>query len=154
MTGSLPRRGFIANSGPMRSAKNPMSDSGIARLQKMFLAALEAPSAERESWLVKECGSDSKLLENVRTLLGHAQPAFDPLEQELDAALAVTPRADLEERHEPPEDDAPAAVDCDLFLSKLSDVGVLSPDEFASVSESMVSDPQQLASQLVTAGKL
>src|SRR5690606_8025274 len=94
-------------------------------------------------------------IENVRTLLGHAKPAFDPLEQELDEALADMPRADLdEELHEPPEDDDSVAVDCDLFLSKLSDVGVLSPDEFASVSESMISDPQQLASQLVTSGKL
>ncbi|MEQ8788438.1 MAG: serine/threonine-protein kinase [Pirellulaceae bacterium] len=137
-----------------------MTDLRTGRLQELFLAALEVPEDERESWLVKECGSESALLESVLSLLGHAEPSRDPLEQELDEAIADLPRADLrEELHASLAEEPAADVDCEHFLSKLSEVGVLSPDEFATVSESMsadpsAADPRQLASQLVTAGKL
>ncbi|QDV50085.1 serine/threonine protein kinase [Gimesia fumaroli] len=137
-----------------------MTDPQTGTVQRVFLQALDVPAEEREAWLQKKCGSDKKLLAEVRSLLEHAEPSADLLEQDLDQVIADIPRLgdeDTPESETAPEDDPP--VDCDHFLSRLSQVGVLSPDEFASVSDSVSSnelsaDPRQLASQLVTEGKL
>lgn len=137
-----------------------MTDPQTGTVQRVFLQALEVPADQREAWLQKQCGSDEKLLAEVRSLLEHADPSADLLEQDLDQVISDIPRLgdeDTPENETAPEDDPP--VDCDHFLSRLSQVGVLSPDEFASVSDSVSSnelsaDPRQLASQLVTEGKL
>ncbi|WP_417389121.1 serine/threonine protein kinase [Gimesia sp.] len=137
-----------------------MTDPQIGTVQRVFLKALEIPAEKRETWLQKQHGSDKKLLAEVRSLLENAEPSADLLEQNLDQVIADIPRLgdeDTPESETAPEDDPP--VDCDSFLSKLSEVGVLSPDEFASVSDSVSSnepsaDPRQLASQLVAEGKL
>ncbi|MEQ8852742.1 serine/threonine-protein kinase [Gimesia sp.] len=138
-----------------------MSKSHAEKVQQTFLAALEVDDEQRDAWLVQKCGSDEALLTEVRSLLNHADPSVDLLEQKLDEVVADIPHLDEEaepaatqETDEPQED-----IDCDDFLSKLSAVGVLSPDEFASVSDSVSTgtpppDARQLASQLVTNGKL
>lgn len=138
-----------------------MSKSHAEKVQQTFLAALEVDDEQRDAWLVQKCGSDEALLTEVRSLLNHADPSVDLLEQKLDEVVADIPHLDEEaepaatqETDEPEED-----IDCDHFLSKLSAVGVLSPDEFESVSDSVSTgtpppDARQLASQLVTNGKL
>lgn len=137
-----------------------MSESHAEKVQQTFLEALEVPLEQRDNWLLKECGSNTVLLTDVRSLLKHADPSVDLLEQNLDEVVADLPHLDAEpESSQPQETEEPQDVDCDQFLSKLSEVGVLSPDEFASVSDSVSStdtssDPRQLASQLVTEGKL
>ncbi len=137
-----------------------MDKSATTRLQRIFLRALEMPGSERESWLVKECDNDHSLLQNVRALLAHAEPTVDLLELDLNQAVADLPQCDPgNERIELSGDESSEAVDLDHFLSKLSEVGVLSPDELAAVSElstddSQTSDVRQLASELVTSGKL
>ncbi|WP_417387443.1 serine/threonine protein kinase [Gimesia sp.] len=137
-----------------------MSDSHAERVQQVFLSALEIPSEKRDEWLANECGSNIVLLAEVQSLLKHADPSVDLLEQNLDEVVSNLPHLDEPlEVQQPPEQELPDDVDCDHFLSKLSEVGVLSPDEFASVSDSVATgnpsaDARQLASQLVTDGKL
>ena len=137
-----------------------MTDSQTARAQKLFLAALELPELEREAWLKRECVADPSLFRNVMSLLGHAEPTFDRLEQNLDEVITDIPQVESDPQlPEPSEPDAPTIVNRDDFLSKLSEVGVLSKDELASISQSMSvddpnTDPRTLASQLVTEGKL
>jgi len=136
------------------------SDPNLERLQQTFLAALEIPEEQRAQWLEKECGSDAALLQNVRSLLGHANPNNDPLEQSPDQAIAdftlTDPDAPNFARSRQEED---VSVDCEQFLSKLSEVGILSQAELDSVCEhrpeqSEMPDPRALAAQLVKEGKL
>ncbi|WP_339687380.1 serine/threonine protein kinase [Gimesia maris] len=137
-----------------------MSDSHAEKVQQVFLSALEVPAEKRDAWLRNECGTNESLWAEVRSLLEHANPSVDLLEQNLDEVISDIPQlGDLPEEKQTPQDELPANVNCDHFLSKLSEVGVLSPDEFASVSDSVSSahpstDARQLASQLVTKGKL
>ncbi|MFK7777167.1 MAG: protein kinase, partial [Gimesia sp.] len=139
-----------------------MDKSGLNRLQELFLAALEQPENERSVWLAEQCGDDQDLLKNVQSLLNHDEPMNDPLEKGLNEAIVDFPSAeDSEEINDSlqSENENSITIDCDQFLAKLSDVGVLSPDEFHSVSESLSSDvnssnPRQLASNLVSQGKL
>tara|TARA_R110002111_G_scaffold260623_1_gene332139 strand:+ start:46823 stop:49360 length:2538 start_codon:yes stop_codon:yes gene_type:complete len=137
-----------------------MSDSHAEKVQQVFLSALEVPVEKRDTWLVNECGSNEVLLAEVQSLLNHAAPSVDLLEQNLDEVIADIPHLeDLPEAEQTPEVELPDDLNCEHFLSKLSEVGVLSPDEFASVSDSVSTgnpstDPRQLASQLVTEGKL
>ncbi|HCO26538.1 MAG TPA: serine/threonine protein kinase, partial [Gimesia maris] len=137
-----------------------MSDSHAEKVQQVFLSALEVPAEKRDAWLRNECGTNESLWAEVRSLLEHANPSVDLLEQNLDEVISDIPQlGDLPEEKQTSQDELPANVNCDHFLSKLSEVGVLSPDEFASVSDSVSSahpstDARQLASQLVTKGKL
>ncbi len=138
----------------------PMSDSHAEKVQQVFLSALEVPAEKRDAWLRNECGTNESLWAEVRSLLEHANPSVDLLEQNLDEVIPDIPQlGETPEENQTPQDELPANVNCDHFLSKLSEVGVLSPDEFASVSDSVSSahpstDARQLASQLVTKGKL
>ncbi|QDV69808.1 Serine/threonine-protein kinase PrkC [Rosistilla carotiformis] len=137
-----------------------MTDSPTARAQELFLAALELPDTEREPWLRRECATDPPLFRNVMSLLGHAEPTFDRLEQNLDDVIADLPRAEDNQPSSPQhEPDAPSTVSRDDFLSKLAEVGVLTSDELESISHSTSvddpgTDPRTLASKLVTEGKL
>ncbi|MDA0808609.1 MAG: serine/threonine-protein kinase [Planctomycetota bacterium] len=137
-----------------------MDDSRARQIQQIFLAALELPAKQRDAWLRQECGTDDALIGEVLSLLDHAEPSLDPLEQDLDQVIADIPRlggddeTQIQTVHE-----QPAGINPDDFLTKLSEVGVLSPDEFASVSDSVASgdptmEPRQLASRLVSEGKL
>lgn len=137
-----------------------MAKSRSQKIQQVFLAALEVSEEERDAWLRKECDADNELLAEVQSLLEHAEPSLDLLEQNLDEVIADLPRFNGDD---PPqvqrENEHPAEIDPNDFLSKLSEVGVLSPDEFASVSDSVASgvppmEPRQLASRLVSEGKL
>jgi non-specific serine/threonine protein kinase/serine/threonine-protein kinase len=47
------------------------------RLQELFAGALERTAEEREAFLVGECGADSALLQNLRSLLGAHEAAQD-----------------------------------------------------------------------------
>ena len=67
-----------------------MSQPDSQRVQELFIAALELPSDERDTWLVHQCGPDTNLLNEVRSLLAHDDPVADPLE----AGLADTQMAD------------------------------------------------------------
>lgn len=137
-----------------------MSESGENRVQQIFLAALNMPKEQREAWLVDACGDDKKLLNDVQSLLEHDAPENDILEKGLNGAMPDLPHTEIfTESNAHPVDEHKTIVGCDLFLEKLSEVGVLSPDEFDSMSESASShdranDPRQLASQLVSEGKL
>lgn len=137
-----------------------MDDSRARQIQQIFLAALELPAKQRDAWLRQECGTDDALIGEVLSLLDHAEPSLDLLEQDLDQVIADIPRlggddeTQIQTVHE-----QPAGINPDDFLTKLSEVGVLSPDEFASVSDSVASgdptmEPRQLASRLVSEGKL
>lgn len=137
-----------------------MTNSRAQQIQQLFLAALEVRKEELDAWLRRKCESDEALIAEVRSLLDHAEPSLDPLEQNLDEVIAEIPRLDGEdERTVQIESEQPSEINPDEFLSKLSEVGVLSPDEFASVSDSVASgdssiEPRQLASRLVSEGKL
>ena len=137
-----------------------MSNSRAKQIQQMFLAALEVPAEKRDAWLRRECVSDGALIAEVLSLLDHAEPGLDPLEKDLDQVIADIPRLDGDDKTQIQTGHGqPSRINSDDFLSKLSEVGVLSPDEFASVSDSMASgdpsmEPRQLASRLVTEGKL
>ncbi|PQO26399.1 serine/threonine protein kinase [Blastopirellula marina] len=135
-------------------------DPNLERLQQAFLAALEVPEDQRDDWLERECGSDAALLQNVRSLLGHANPNNDLLEQSPDKAIAdftlTDPDAPI---HLSLSEGDDVSVDCEHFLSKLSEVGILSQAELDSVCEhrpeqSEMPDPRTLAAQLVQEGKL
>ncbi len=137
-----------------------MSNGSSQRVQELFLAALELPDEQRDPWLVDQCGADSALLDEVRSLIRHDSPDDDPLEQQFDEAFAhlqstVVLNSDSGQR--PTEADE-IVVDSQHFLSKLTEVGVLSSAEIQelgrSPAESNAPDPRQLASQLVEAGKL
>ncbi|MBA2116156.1 serine/threonine protein kinase [Bremerella alba] len=136
------------------------TDPNLERLQQIFLAAMEIPEQQRDRWLEKECGTDATLLQNVRSLLGHANANNDPLEQSPDKAIAdftlTDPDAPI---HSQLSIDDDVSVDCEQFLSKLSEVGILSQAELDSVSDhrpeqSEMPDPRTLAAQLVQEGKL
>ena len=137
-----------------------MTESQIGYAQRIFLAALDLPQDQREAWVARECAENKALFNNVMSLLGHAERTFDPLENNLDDVICDIPCVGGDQ----PEDAAdataaPMEIDCEGFLSRLSEVGVLSSAEFASVSDSIASgdssaEPRQLASRLVTEGKL
>ena len=56
-----PKRQSTAGSSPEAGAVRD-------RLNAIFDAALEMPRADREAFLVKECGDDAKLLADCETL--------------------------------------------------------------------------------------
>jgi len=138
-----------------------MSDNGKNRIQDLFLAALEIPAAERDAWLIAHCSGDSRLLREVRSLLAHDAPEDDPLEKGIGEALQEIPSSfvsDALAAGEPSELDM-NQLDSDLFLSRLSEVGVLSLEEIAALNQAVASgnssaSPRQVASQLVSQGKL
>ncbi len=68
-----------------------MNEDKHGRIQQLFLAALEMPSAERPAWLKDECGGDEQLLSEVLSLLDHDAPQNDPLEDGVADALADVP---------------------------------------------------------------
>ena len=135
-----------------------MSEEKFDRVQQLFLTALERPSAERAVWLREQCGSDLALLEEVRSLLRYDNPADDPLEAPLDFDFTKTSNfsktsVDATTRH------ANEIVNDDEFLSRLSDVGILSSDELRAIEKDLSgedgsSSPRTLASRLVSDGKL
>ena len=141
-----------------------MNEPAGKRLQKLFLAALEVPDDQRHGWLHEHCGDDTKLLAAVEELLAHDQPSRDPLEQGLHAALGEFPTTLIPDS--PATGDSAGnneteaiVMDSRLFLSKLTEVGVLSPEELEELSATVAqgqsdSDPRKLASQLVSDGKL
>ncbi len=137
-----------------------MTDSRALKIQQVFLAALDIRPEKLDAWLRRECGSDSALITEVRSLLDHAEPSLDPLEQNLDEVIADIPRLDGDDDLQTRvERDQPAEINPDDFLSKLTEVGVLSPDELASVNDSISTgdpstEPRQIASRLVSEGKL
>ncbi len=139
-----------------------MNNSGSNRIQELFLAALEIDESQRSAWLAEQCGADQDLLKNVQSLLKHDEPDNDPLEQGLNGAIVDFPNTDLSEENnqgDSSQTENSTTVDRDQFLSKLSDVGVLSAEEFKTVSAALYSDttsadPRQLASSLVSEGKL
>ncbi|NQV27685.1 MAG: serine/threonine protein kinase [Rhodopirellula sp.] len=137
-----------------------MSESGANRVQQIFLAALKMPKEQRAAWLAEVCGDDRKLLNDLQSLLEHDEPDDDVLEKGLNGAMPDFPHTEIfTESDVHPGDEHKTIVGCDLFLEKLSEVGVLSPDEFDSMSETAsandrAADPRQLASQLVLEGKL
>ena len=137
-----------------------MSDSRAVLVQQMFLAAIEVPEEQRAAWLIEACGDDKTILNDVRSLLEHNELHDDLLDKGLNGAMQDFPHTEIfTESDAHPVDEHKTIVGCDLFLEKLSQVGVLSPDEFDSMSESASShdraaDPRQLASQLVSEGKL
>lgn len=139
-----------------------MSEGAADRIQQLFLAALEMPEEERAAWLAEQCGDDQDLLSNVRSLLDHDEPDNDPLEKGINEAIVDFSSSKLSAALDDglhPRNEKPTIVDSDQFLAKLSDVGVLSSDEFDSVSKALSSeadssDPRQLASNLVLQGKL
>ena len=47
-----------------------MSPDRWEKINEIFNNALELPSAERESYVERECGDDAELLDEVRSLLG------------------------------------------------------------------------------------
>ncbi len=138
-----------------------MSEPDNNRIQKLFLAGLELPVDERDAWLAEQCGDDANLLREVRALLAHDSPDDDPLEKGLDEALEDIPTTlipDSTTGGEPSEGEM-TQIDGELFLSKLSEVGVLSPEEIEALNQTVASgqssaNPRQLASQLVSQGKL
>ncbi len=138
-----------------------MSEPDNNRIQKLFLAALELPVDQRDAWLAEQCGDDANLLSEVRALLEHDSPDDDPLEKGLDEALEDIPTTlipDSTTGGEPSESEM-TQMDGELFLSKLSEVGVLSPEEVEALSQTVASgqssaNPRQLASQLVSQGRL
>ena len=131
------------------------------RVQEMFLEALQQSDEDRDAWLVDQCGDDAELLAEVRSLLDHDGPDDDLLEQPIDVAIGgigstVAPGADLNTDDSSTNE---SIVDHKLFLSKLSEVGVLSEEELRSLGQTLssgenASDPRKLASELVDQGKL
>jgi|GEM_PF-2308628 len=141
-----------------------MTEAENHRLQELFLAALEVPGEQREAWLIEQCGDDAQLLADVHALLDHDEPTHDPLEQGLDAALGgipstLVPNSPITGDVGGHSETEAIIMDSQLFLSKLTDVGVLSPEELKELSDTVAegqsdSDPRKLASQLVSDGKL
>ncbi|MAX36481.1 MAG: hypothetical protein CME33_07940 [Gimesia sp.] len=143
-----------------------MSKENTSRVQELFAAALELPAdKERDTWLAEQCGHDQALLEEVLSLLEYDSLDQNPLEGGLKDFLTDIPLNEMaaESRTEDlGENEATQVIDCDTFLSKLSElsgVGVLSKDEIkalreAAKSEADSSDPRLIASNLVSEGKL
>ena len=138
-----------------------MSSHNDPRIQKLFLAALEMSADQRDGWLVEQCGDDHELLTDIRELFAHDDITDDPLEKGLKDALVSFPSTEIS-----PHDGAgttdesfKSMVGSDEFLSKLSQVGVLSPEEVHELSRSFANgedsvDPRLIATQLVSQGKL
>lgn len=136
-----------------------MGEEQFDRVQQLFLTALELPAEQRESWLHQQCGDDQALLEEILSLLKHDSPSVDPLEKPLNRAIdldhTIAGRSDSnsaarEERTQ---------VDDVQFLSRLTDVEILSSEEISKIERDISagdpsSNPHILASQLVTEGKL
>ncbi|MCA9041829.1 MAG: serine/threonine protein kinase, partial [Planctomycetaceae bacterium] len=137
-----------------------MNKTRAGLVQQAFLAALDVPAERREDWLASKYGHDQTLLAEVRSLLAYAEPSVDILEQELDQAVADMPQLQSGyESQENPEVEPPDDISGEEFLFRLSEVGVLSPEEISSATDSINStnraaEPRQLASQLVAEGKL
>lgn len=139
-----------------------MSDENMNRAQQLFLEAIELPAEQRDAWLVEQCSNDPELLNRVRVLLAHDQLTIDPLEQDPRDALAEFPdtTAVLDgDEAKPMHKDQEIEIDSDLFLTKLSRIGVISREELEDLSASLANgndtcDPRDLAAQLVAEGKL
>jgi serine/threonine protein kinase len=133
-----------------------MGEEQFDRVQYLFLTALELPEDQRELWLIQQCGDDQALLQEVRTLLIHDSPADDPLEHPLEQAIdldCTMPGSDANSN--PSLGQECTLVNGDQFLSRLVDVGILSNDEVTAIEQDLSDDdPSELASQLVTEGKL
>ena len=138
-----------------------MDKNDHQRIQELFLAALELPAQQRGAWLVEQCGGNERVLAEVRALLEHDRPGNDPLEKGIDEALGVLPSTVIKRAS---GGDGPAAsdvteMDSDVFLSRLSEVGVLTQEETAALNRAVSSaqtspTPRQIAAQLVSQGKL
>lgn len=138
-----------------------MGEKKDDRIQSLFLTALEMPEEQRESWLTTQCGDDQALLREICSLLIHDSPSVDPLEKRLDQVFVDLDRTAPVSN---PSSGASAKVEHtlvsdDQFLSRLSNVGLLSSDEISAIEHELSggdpsSDPRQLASQLVAEGKL
>lgn len=59
----------------------------VSAIQELFLAALEHPEAERETWLKEVSGANDHLVHEVMLLLEHDRTSQDPLEAGLAQAL-------------------------------------------------------------------
>lgn len=140
-----------------------MAKLQTARIQQLFLEALELPLEHRTAWVSKQCGSDSKLAADVLSLLDHVAPTVDLLE--LDLADAIPDASQVINDTIVPTETGRTQCDdteCDdshCFLSRLSEVGVLSEDEFQAVSDSVFEaksalSPKAIASQLVAKKRL
>ena len=137
-----------------------MNENSGSRIPQLFAQALDVPAGERDAWLIEQCAGDETLLAEVRSLLEHDSPDDDPLERGVGEVIDALPTtlAPEERSTEATVSDGPL-LDSAAFLSKLSEVGVLSAEEIASLSQAVASgqegsDSRQLASQLVNQGKL
>ena len=127
-----------------------MNSDSDQRVQELFLQALDIDSGHRAAWLAEQCGDDQELLKEVNSLLQHDNPSSDPLERGLnisDAPVDANPKQ------------GNSSVNSNVFLSKLSHVGILTAEEIESASKALNSDPpgsnpKQLAGSLVAEGKL
>ena len=55
-----------------------MEREQFKRVEELFDAALEVPADQRQRFLERACGPDTKLLETVERLLRHVGPGADP----------------------------------------------------------------------------
>mgnify|MGYP003113058087 FL=1 len=88
----------------------PMSDSHAEKVQQVFLSALEVPAEKRDAWLRNECGTNESLWAEVRSLLEHANPSVDLLEQNLDEVIP-----DIPQLGETPEENQTPRTNCLLM---------------------------------------
>ncbi|MEQ9408442.1 MAG: serine/threonine-protein kinase [Fuerstiella sp.] len=138
-----------------------MANDGQNLAKELFLAVLNVAAEDRAAWLAEQCGSDERLLNEVQSLLDHDRREGDPLERRIDSVLSDLPStATFDHAGEAGDLSAEMAmVDSEQFLSRLSQVGVLSQKEIKALNQSVstsdgATDSRQLASQLVQDGRL
>ncbi|MEM6692632.1 MAG: serine/threonine-protein kinase, partial [Planctomycetota bacterium] len=142
-----------------------MSERTNNRARQLFAEARERPEQEREAWLTEQCGEDPALRQQVDWLLRHNDPTvgtYNPGHKALNPEATATavgcdtnPQRDFEATNA----GDPPVVDGAQFISKLTELGVLSDQELWALRQSATSsnessDPRRVASKLVSDGKL
>ena len=130
-----------------------MGEEQFDRVKHLFLTALELPDEQRELWLRYQCGGDSELFREIRSLLKHDSPSNDPLENSLDREIYVDPASlGCNFHSEATSKRQPIFADGDRFVSKLSEISIFSHDEMNAMEQEISlgnqsSNPQLLASK-------
>ena len=60
-----------------------MNETGVKRVQQLFLAVMQIPEKERREWLIDKCAGDRALYDEVLSLLPHDPPVHDSPKERL-----------------------------------------------------------------------
>ncbi|MEW4487049.1 serine/threonine-protein kinase [Thalassoglobus sp. JC818] len=135
-----------------------MTKNRSGLVHQLYRDACEQPSGTRGQWLVEKCEGDSGLVREVQSLIDQNGSSVDSPMGNVGTSPATTIMS-ASEVHSGVDEEPSTAEDRQHFLSKLSEVGILSEDELQEISAPDADGdaplgPRELAAQLVSNGKL